>query len=253
MPRVVLTAEASLGNIAYFEGDLDEAARRYTATLAATDDPAYRRVILQNLASVLFERGDYEQARALQDEGLLLAREAGDRKATGDLLVGLANTADQLGDQDRGGRLRSEAIAQFVAIGDRAGEAAARMSEAGVLRQNGDLLGSVATLERALLLMREIGDELACVEILELLGRPLGQLGRSALAARFVGAADAIRSHRRLARLPQAERSHQETLAELAAAMPTTAQAAAMAVGAQLSLQAALDEALTVCQEIRSS
>ena len=249
LPRLALAAEANLGRLALNMGDLDEAAHRFDALLAATDDPEIRAICLQGLGIVYFDREDYGAMRTVAEEALVLARQADDLTRIAILLIGLATAADGLG-EDGGGPLIDEAVDRFVALRDPLGEAGARHWQASSRRRLGDHCGAIDTMGRAIILIHQLGDPISCLECIEELVPSLVVLGRPEAAARLVGAVDAARAEHDAPRQHRALRVFADYLADLSAALPTAEREAATAAGARLPLAAAVDEALALCHAL---
>ncbi|NUT42357.1 MAG: AfsR/SARP family transcriptional regulator, partial [Thermoactinospora sp.] len=118
-------ARVGLGLAARRTGDLDTAERLFGQSLAWNRRleadygvPFYGlTLLLAELGFVAELRGDLAAARALHEEGLAAAREAGDRRAVALATVGLAGVAAAEGDHENAAALLDEAAALRESVG----------------------------------------------------------------------------------------------------------------------------------------
>jgi tetratricopeptide (TPR) repeat protein len=90
----VASAVNNLGNVAYYQGDLDSAKHLYNESLVISKEIGHRwgvATALTNLGIVSIEQGDYTAARAALEQSLTLRREQGDKP-------GITGTVNNLGD-----------------------------------------------------------------------------------------------------------------------------------------------------------
>jgi non-specific serine/threonine protein kinase len=230
-------------------------------------------------------QGDYAAAQALMEERLALLRTLGDRHGIADVLEDLATVAGDQGDGERQVALLEESLALFGELGERVGTALALGSlgmalwargahdrAPALLRQSltfyrelnhprgtARLLAYqsvVALYERAygeaealcresLALYREVGDAWAVGRYLPVLATAAFGLGRPARAARLLGAAAALRGRLGTPLPPLFQREHDRAVAAVSRAMGEPRFAAAWDLGAAMSLEGALDHALS--------
>jgi tetratricopeptide (TPR) repeat protein len=202
-------ALAVLGLVAMNVGDLDRSERLYEEAREverAGGDPRRGARFLNELGLIAELRGDLDRATELFDEFVRLAREAGHDHDVATGLNNLAVVAQERGDLHRAAALRQEALGLWRA-----------------LRDPGGLVWSVWD-----------GASLA------------GAAGRAELAARLLGAAEALRER---AGTPLKGIDQAEYAGDLAAArrgLSEAAFAAAWAAGRALPLEDALAEAEAV-------
>ncbi len=228
--------------------------------------------------------GDHTAAAARLETSLSLARSAGDRQATALALLGLGQVADGQGEHARAERFFEEALSLYrelrraldvaLALNELAlsayyqgqlGEAQARAEEAVRLYRGSDDLAGTATaldtlarvvvrqgnVQRAAALGREaldlwqrLGFKPLYATALELAAMTAGIGGDGARAARFLGAAAAIRESVQVP-WPDEERADvQEAVAAARAALGEERWAAAFAAGRELTLEQAIAQTL---------
>jgi len=201
------------------------------------------RLGLGMLAGSLLERGQIQRAREVFDESLTVARRLGDRRA---LVMAMANVgfgAMRAGDVAASRAVLTEAL-------DLCRELDHPVSTVAVL----SLLGAVENLAgdhqraRELLLEmlergREVGRPIHLLEALTELALAVSETA-PATAARLLGAADAGYAERNIVR-PEAEAERFDVLrARLVALLGRDRFDSAVAEGARLTLEEAVDEAL---------
>ena len=109
-----------LGNVRFSQGDLDGAARLFSAALAAGREGQDRLgflVSLYNLAASSREQGDLAGAAGHLKEGLALAAEAGDETSAAYYLEGMAAVASLQDDPERAVRLLTAASSMLETSG----------------------------------------------------------------------------------------------------------------------------------------
>ena len=129
---------------------------------------------------------DLDDAAALFEESLALAREQGDDLAIAESLVWLGTVYRQQGSLARGAELLSESLALYQAIGDRAGIAWALLNLGVTVRFQGDVARAAALLEESLARYRELGDVRFIAITLTMLGFAVLQQGDSGSAAALI-------------------------------------------------------------------
>jgi tetratricopeptide (TPR) repeat protein len=131
--------------------------------------------------------GRYEEAKALLEESLAIARELGDRPHIAKALRPLAMTVSGLGDLGAARRYVEEAVELACELGDKRGLATAVNGLAQIHRVEGSLDLAQPLYEQALALARDIGDrEKAAIALLNLamvwIGRGARDRAHAALA-----------------------------------------------------------------------
>jgi predicted ATPase/class 3 adenylate cyclase len=129
-----------------------------------------------------YQQGNYEAAKAVQEESLAIAREIGDKQSTGNALNGLGNVAFEQGDYEGARALFEESLAIAREIGDSQGLTIVLNNLGLVAKEQGNSEEAVALHEEGLAVARQRSDKRA-------IGYLLGNLGLIALADREYDAA----------------------------------------------------------------
>jgi predicted ATPase/class 3 adenylate cyclase len=252
---------------------------RCVDTQRAIGNPMAIAAALSNLASLCLQQGDADRAKALLEEGVEYARSVSDWRGVAFTLLNLASVAEGQGRHDEAFRTFEEAAQIFRAEGDVWGEAHALGQHGAALQTRGDREAAGEILGRALALYRSIGDGRGIARMLMLLADAAAQRGDTdeaialhregletrrdigdkpgsvralerlaltlsptdpKLAARLLGAAEAIRIDIGATRPIAARAEHDQLVAALTAGMG----AAAFGVAWEGGLSTGLDEAL---------
>ncbi|HET7270146.1 MAG TPA: tetratricopeptide repeat protein, partial [Rubrobacter sp.] len=162
-PETALRIAGTLGHCWYRYGYILEGHRWLDAALARTtgvSTPMRARAL--HVAGVLAdERGLYDQARDLFDEGLSLWRSLGDTGNVATLLNSLAVIMYTTGDVERGISLTEEALSIKRALGDEKGVETSLMNLGEMLLTTGDLTRAQTLFEEGMKMARERGDSLS--------------------------------------------------------------------------------------------
>ncbi|BEQ13087.1 tetratricopeptide repeat protein [Desulfoferula mesophila] len=132
-----------------------------------------------------------QPARAALEEALELCAQLGNFSGQGQVLLRLAELAQQAGQPEAALGLLNRGLECFAQAGDAPGRASALERRAALQRESGDLDGAAASLEEALALALEAGDELSQMLLSQYLGavyRSLGQNRKALDAYRRLGA-----------------------------------------------------------------
>lgn len=179
-----------LGNLAFSQGDLEEARAFYEQALAIQrelEDLGGVAAALNNLGRVSRADGDEEGARALFRESLALYRRTDDRHGTAEVLTNLGELAEAHGNLDRARANYEECLAVHRELDDGPG-IAGTLARLGVIseKQANDP-EAMSFHEESLALAREIPDRSVTGSALTGIGRVLtraGQLERAEDALR---------------------------------------------------------------------
>jgi non-specific serine/threonine protein kinase len=236
-------------------------------------------------------QGDQEAADALSREAVALARALGERRLAASALVALASSASDRGDHERAETFGCEALDLYRDLGDELGVAdaldalgiaahargewalsAARMEEAlGLARPLGEtrrlamLLGNLAFVtlvhgefwraielfDESLARARRVGDRWRVGWYLAGMAGMAAAGDRPEQAARLFGAAAAVRDAHGAALRPCVVATYDRLLAPVRAALGEAGFAAAVVAGRLLPVEAAIDEARTMADEVR--
>jgi adenylate cyclase len=174
-PDVAATAEAQyeLGKLSCRRGDFDDAlAWLAQAKMGRTvlDDRMKVGQIDTETGIVLWHKGEYAQAVEPLNEGLALARTAGDRTGAALALNNLGNVAYHQGDYSMARDLYEQGLALRRELGDKVGIAAS-LSNLGLLTlAQSDYSAARAEFEESLAMRRKMGDKVGIAASLNNLG-----------------------------------------------------------------------------------
>jgi predicted ATPase/DNA-binding CsgD family transcriptional regulator len=198
---------------------------------AEVTTPDLRARALNNLANLLSDLGDQDEAQQLYEQSLALRRELGDRRGVADTLNNLGLTATQLADYERAEVLLEECIQTRREIDDRTGYVLAVSNLGDLAVAIGDFDRAWSLHEEALGIRKELKNELGIAysqNNLAIVAASKGELktARSLLEqslSRFrelrdnPGAAHSLRNLGRVAQaeghMVEAETHHKEALA----------------------------------------
>lgn len=171
--ELLVAAERQLGSLAFRRGDLEGAARHLQAALADVSEsrPFVLTDLLVAQASVEDERGHFDEARALFERALALARGTGNRRGEALVLVNLAAVDNGAGDAAAAGAKLREGLDAARVAGDATLEGHTLASLGATEANQGRLLDAATLLQQALALARRRGDvQLEMLASLQLLG-----------------------------------------------------------------------------------
>lgn len=276
-------ALAGAGVLAYQQGDYEAAVAllEEVMPLARKQDRAADLTLALNvLGLALQRRGEYARASVLHEEALALARKRGDRWSAFFGLNNLALLARRLGDDERAARDGAASLALARELGspwsihlvlDNLGLVALRQGDPHraealfaesleLSRQLGDQQGRGFSLNNLALVAHARGDNATAarlageslalaseIESRELLLESLelvALLAPAETAARFLGAAEALREANGYVRIPASRAGHLRLTRDLEVALGTKALAAVKAAGRALAPTGATREAL---------
>jgi predicted ATPase/DNA-binding SARP family transcriptional activator len=203
-PGHIGVALTNLGNLELFAESFDTAEAYYEEALECFRGQTRRTAIaLQNLGLVTFARGDGRRARELYGRALACYRECGDRQRASEVLAGLAIAC--LTDDDA--ETAAEALADSLAIA------------------------------------RELGDRHGLASVMEISARLADMRGDAARGAYLLGAAGALRESIGARRAPDEERTYEQTVAAIRAALPDDVYDVEVARGRAAPMEDALRDA----------
>ena len=239
-----------LGRVALIRGDYERATALLEESLSAAG--GRERIehgvswSLQYLGRVALHRGDHERGRALFEEGLAAAREVGNKMGIAWALSNLGRTARIQDDHARATRLLEESLSVCRDVGDRWGAALSLGNLGRVALACNDYQRAAALFEENLVLCRDLaGRERRLTYALHYLGVVARELGQPERAVRLFGAAQALREEagRPMSPLDLAEHERQHDVVRRA--LGDERFAAAWATGQAMSLDEAIQYALT--------
>jgi class 3 adenylate cyclase/tetratricopeptide (TPR) repeat protein len=172
------SAQFALGKLNRLRGDyepaLDWLARAKQARKTLEDTTGLAQVLIET-GMVLWCKAEYAQVREPLNEGLALARAAGDKQSTAQALNNLGNVVSDQGDDAAARALYEESLALRREMGDKRGIAASLNNLGNVVADQGDNAAARALYEESLALKREMGDKWG-------IAGSLSNLGNMALA-----------------------------------------------------------------------
>jgi len=238
----------SVGTLSTQQGDYETARALYLRSLAILrdlDDKPNIANVLNNLGIVARNQGNYVLARFLHEEALGIRRALGNKWAISNSLTNLGNVALDQGDHAFARVWQEENLALAREIGDRFAIAIALNNLGNVVRALDDYSAARAMYEESLIILRELGGKWNAAYLLEDMGGLAALEGQAERALRLVGAASNLRVEIG-APLPPVEQVKLEKLLEPARqALNDLVQAAAFGEGRAMSLEQAIDYALS--------
>ena len=168
-----------------FEQSLDVARR--------TEDARQIIAVLGDAGQAARMRGDGARAVTLYEESLALSRREGDPRGVAWALCNLGIIAHNSGETARSAALLQESIAVAQAVGDQVCRAWCLTFVARVARDRGEYTHSAAVFKETLGLFRELGHSDGIAFTLEGCAGLALELGNTEMAARWFGAAEALR------------------------------------------------------------
>ena len=161
--ELALRLSGALGDFWHVRGHLDEGRRWLEAALASEDAAPARIKALLHAGWLAWEQLDYERSKAIGEEALTLAREQGDRAATGSALYILGAPTLYRLDFDRAANLFEEAAQLQRGVGDVAGLSRTIQALGLTATARHDFKRATALHEESLTLAQEAGDQLGII------------------------------------------------------------------------------------------
>jgi predicted ATPase/class 3 adenylate cyclase len=182
------SAQFALGKLNRLRGDYETAlawlAQAKEARAMLEDIIGLAQVFIET-GMVLWRKGEYAQAREPLNDGLRLARQAGDKLSTALALNNLGNVVSDQGDNNAARALYEESLALRREMGNKPGIAASLNNLGAVAVEQGDYAAARSLHEESLALKREMGDKSG-------IAGSLGNLGNLALEHGDYAAARAL-------------------------------------------------------------
>lgn len=153
--------QLTLGNSAYFEGDLATGREAYTAAIEIyheIGDQQGEASARSNLAVILGESGDLAEGRRYQEQALALRLSIGDRLGSAISSVNLASVTFDLGDYSAARSFLAQALPLFRELSNRYGEGIVLGNMGDVAAALGDSERARECYTRALAINVELGD-----------------------------------------------------------------------------------------------
>jgi CHAT domain-containing protein/Tfp pilus assembly protein PilF len=149
-----------MGEIYYFQGDIQKAQKTLEQALALNPDPSWRdrALTLVNLGYVYFDLRDMDQALSHYQQALTQSRSQNDRWGEGFALSAIGAVYSYLGNKQTALEHQNEAVNLFRTIGDRNGEAVALNGLGYVYRNLAEYQKSLDCYLRAMQLFELLGN-----------------------------------------------------------------------------------------------
>jgi predicted ATPase/class 3 adenylate cyclase len=247
---LIATALNDLGRVSHNRRNLEQAERLFQESLTLRRKVGSGSEIarpLNNLGAVAFDRGDFQLACQLFEESVSLYRDAGDRWGAAGALMGLAGANHLQGDAPRAAVLLAESLSLYRDVGDERSTALATLYLADALRDSNDLKQAAFHYREAIAKFAALDDRDWVAEGLLRLGRVMVREGAFENAARLLGAASTVTPDQELGAREDspAVSSLDDDLKAIRDALGEEAFSAAWEAGRRLSLQAAVQVALS--------
>ncbi len=235
-----LAANLSLGDAAFYGGELDLAASYYQTALSLSQllgEVQKRPVILEGLANLHIKQHGYDdgEAVALYHEAAALVREQGARPALVNLLTNLADAAYDQSDLASAAAHTAEALAIARQLGSKPQIGDLLTRQALIATAQGEAAAGAAAALASLDILQAVGQGRMVAFALMCLSYAVNGLNQPAAAARLSGAAAQRREASGL-QLPPAKQSlYERIVASLQATLGMTRYLALTAEGAAMS------------------
>ncbi len=244
----VATSLQGLGRAAFYRGNVATCARLQAEALVISRELGDQRStarLLDNLGVIKIEQGDTAGAWVNHEESLKIHRELGDRQNISFTLNNMGDMAMKRGDYERASALLDEALAIRQAMGDKLGIARTNNNLAQVAAAQGDYTRSFDLFAVSVRLLQQLGVKREIVNALEHLAKLAATGGQGEPAAQLLGASEALREAIATP-LPRSLRpEYEQDLAATRALLDDDAFAHAWATGRAMSMELAIDYALS--------
>jgi len=200
---------------------------------------------LHCLGAQTLNQGDVDRAKTLLEESLLIVRELGNTFTLAYVHHHLGVVAEKQGDYERATVLLERGLALSQHVGNKRHIPAVQCSLAHVWLHRGDLERAATLYRESLILRREIGEKSGLAESLEGLARLACAQVHYERTARILGAAEVLREATGSHRMPLHQVDHDQRVASVQGALGPSAFATAWAEGRAVTLERAIEYALT--------
>jgi tetratricopeptide (TPR) repeat protein len=170
-----------------------ETIREYALALQGVTSTAIRAKAFLGAGGLAYGQSDYRDAIRFYQQSLSLYREQGDQRGVGGVLNNLGVVARAQGQHADAVLFHEESLALFRKIKDTRSIAYTLCNLGHASYRHGDDTRAAACFAESLHIFRDLGDRRGIAEILERLAELAVRKGLPTLAARFGGAAEALR------------------------------------------------------------
>jgi predicted ATPase/DNA-binding SARP family transcriptional activator len=249
-------ALGKLAIIAYYQSDFVRASELWEECLVISrelEDHWATGVLLGNLGAVAMTTGDYDRAVTLHEENLAIARRLNDRGTIGRELLNLAEAMQVRGDGDQDALL-DEALDLQRETSDQQTEISTLALIADNALRRGELRRAAHLFARSVSLCQSTGDRamMANAALLERCAELALESAQAVPAARLLGAARSLRSELEAPIMPYLRPISARCLTQLRERMKVDALDTALGDGMSLSMDAAIETALAVCERAQT-
>ena len=207
----------------------------------------------RNIARSLFHlsiaedfRRNYARAAQLYEETLAVQRRVGDTWGMGRVLGYLGKVVLIQGDRERAATLCEEGLSLSRTVDDNWGVGLCLAGLGGVAWARGDYEAAMALLKESLIVFRDVGTRDRVAESLQELACLACTRSQAEQAVRLSGAAEATQQSVGLALWPAVQIQRDQALAVARATLGEEVFARAWSEGLQMTIEQAIDEALTI-------
>lgn len=159
-PHTAALAELYMGHVLYDKGQFEDARKSYDQArgeFREIGDQSGTAHSLEGIANVLYEQQKLDEAEGYYEEELRINREIGRKQGVASSLGGLGNLLEQMGDFAAAARADEQASQTFRELGSKRGEASAQSNWGIVLLEQGDLSAAKQKIDAALAVQQQIG------------------------------------------------------------------------------------------------
>ncbi|MET0625647.1 MAG: tetratricopeptide repeat protein [Pyrinomonadaceae bacterium] len=177
-----------VGSLYYRQGELDEARRLYSESLAISKRLGDERGIastLHQLAVFAQSTGELDEARRLYGESLAISKRLGDERGIASTLHQFALLRQQLGELDEARQLYDESLEIKKRVGDQGGQGSTLHQLAMLAQSTGELNEARRLYGESLEIKKRVGDQRGIALTLAQLGRLAESEGDRREAARL--------------------------------------------------------------------
>ena len=251
-PSVRAKALGGAGYLIGLQGDSNRALELMEESLILYREMGDKRGIAQSLLHlgkfIHENEGDYEGGATFLEEGLSLFRELEDSQGVAALLLFLGDTRLRQGNLEKARVLVEESLTLFQeVVGSKAGEISSLYVLGRVVGSGGDYGRATELYKKSIKLTWEIGSKYPTHLRLEALAEVAIAQDQPERGARLLGAAETIRQDIGVSLISPYDRAnHDRSIAALRADLGEEAFEAAWAKGRAMSVEKAIEYALTV-------
>jgi len=230
------------GNMAQFQGDLENAHKHYSHGLAisrASGNDAQIAQSLRGLGALAYMNGDRASAREMLEEAIAISRRAGNKFGLGASLARLGDIAAADGDFAASRELSGQALDLFREIGYTEGISAKLNNLGAAAFLMGDHDDARAYLDEALAVAQELGEKINTRLIFDGYAALATDAGEYIRAARLSGVAESLGASIGYAVEPAEKMFRDSYIDKLRAAMGDDEFNAEHEVGRRLTLEQA--------------